>query len=333
MPRVSIIIVSYCSSGELTSCVESCLNQRITVEILIVDNASPDRSREVAQDLASRFPQVTAIANETNVGLAAANNQAIGRCRGEYVLVLNPDTAFRGPALAEMVSILDSNPEVGILGPKSYFANGRPHRSFHDGWGLWHILGWRAAPYSLMRSFWDLTTSYRERTPLFVSGACLLIRRELFEGISGYDPEFFLAIEDACDLCVRARQAGYGVLFSPRAEVTHIGGRSGSQAPYKVVWHGYRGSIYFFLKHKSRLALTAAWLILTASAAARWATATLLSLRSKRYLQTQANYRSVLLNLLHWNPTKATEPPIDRGSPLNAIHKSDRRPQSEKETA
>ncbi|PYX48735.1 MAG: hypothetical protein DMG79_11090 [Acidobacteria bacterium] len=176
-PRVSLIIVTYRSTNELPDCLDSVLNQSLPVEVFLVDNASPDGTRQMVTDYAKRFDNVYAILNTENIGLAAGNNCPLEKCRGDYVLILNPDTLLPDGSLAQMVDFLDRNQDVGVLGPKSLYKDGAPHVSFHRRWGILHVLAWRIMPYRVVRSLYDRFSSYEFQDVLFVSGACLLLRR------------------------------------------------------------------------------------------------------------------------------------------------------------
>jgi GT2 family glycosyltransferase len=304
-PKVSVIIVTYRSATELTACIESLLRQSVRVEIFLVDNASPDTTPNVVTDYAARFENIYAILNKENIGLAAANNSPLGKCKGEYVLILNPDTSCRPDTLERMVDFLDRNSRAGVVGPKNVYADGTPHTSFHRRWGLLHVLMWRVMPYRFVRMLYDRLSFYEAQDVLFVSGACLLVRRSIFEEIGGYDPEYFLTVEDACDLCIRARQTGCTVAFLPDTEVLHMCGRSGNQVPYIAVWQGYRGTIYHFLKHKGMVQALVVSFLLILSSAARVVIAEILGLKKKQYREIARIYARVFWNLLVRNPIRA----------------------------
>jgi len=320
VPRVSVIIVTYRSVTELPACIESLLRQSVPIEIFLVDNASPDETPKLAAEYASRHENIHAILNRENVGLAAGNNVPLGKCRGDYVLALNPDTVLCQNSLERMVDYLDRNPDVGVLGPKNLYADGTPHVSAHRDWGLMHVLIWRVLPYRFSRQLHDELSTYKSLEPLFVSGACLLIRREIYERIGGYDPEYFLTIEDVCDLCIRAKRSGCRVVFLPEAEIFHFTGRSGVQAPYIVVWHGNRGTVYHFLKHKGILQALLVSLLLIGAAAARVAVASILSIAKRQYRDVARIYAKVLWNLIVENPIRSKS----RGVSHKDSHRSEK---------
>jgi GT2 family glycosyltransferase len=303
-PKVSVIIVTYRSMAELPGCIESVLNQSLPVEVFLVDNASPDGTTRMVSDYAANLKNVHAVLNTENLGLAAANNCPLRECKGEYVLILNPDTLLPKDNLARMAEFLDKNADIGVLGPKCVYEDGTPHVSFHRHWGILHVLVWRILPYRFARRFYDRFSSYQFQDVLFVSGACLLIRRRILEQIGGYDPEYFLTVEDAIDLCIRAKDTGDRVVFFPDAEVVHFTGRSGAQAPYLVVWQGVRGTVYHFLKHKGIFQAFLISLLLGIASAARVVIAATLGLVKKRYRAVARIYACVLRDLLLRNPIR-----------------------------
>jgi len=256
-------------------------------------------------DYAARFENVRAILNQENLGLAAGNNAALGSCQGDYVLILNPDTLLREDTLSQLVNFLDSNQNVGVVGPKNVYVDGTPHSSFHKQWGLLHVVLWRILPFRFARSCYDRLSSYKFHDPLFVSGACLLIRRSVFERIGGYDPEYFLTVEDACDLCIRARETGCRVVFLPDAEVVHLGGRSAAHAPYVVVWQGYRGTIYHFLKHKGIAQALIVFALLLIGSGVRAVIAAMLGIFNRKYRSIARIYAQVWWSLWFHNPITA----------------------------
>jgi GT2 family glycosyltransferase len=301
-PRVSVIIVTYGSRNEIPACIESLLTQDIKTEIFLVDNASPDDTPQIVAGYAARYDNVHVILNQDNIGLAAANNLPLGKCQGEYVFILNPDTVLCDDTLSRLVDFLDRNPDVGVVGPKNLYEDGTPHSSSHRNWGLFHILIWRVLPYRFSRSFYDRFSTYKFQDVLFVSGASLMIRRSIFERIGGYDPEYFLTVEDACDLCIRAHQTGCRVVFLPDAEVIHLGGRSGAQAPAIGIWHGCRGTVYHFLKHKGRVQSSLALAALLVSSVLRTLIAATVGVFKPRYRSIASVYAMVVRNLLLANP-------------------------------
>lgn len=304
-PRVSVIIVTYGSRNELPDCMNGVLKQPLPLEVFLVDNSSPDNTAEMVSAFAAKFQNVHAILSPENIGLAAGNNLPRERCQGEYILMLNPDTVFRDDSLARMVDFLDKNPEVGVVGPKNVYGDGTPHLSFGHRWGIGEVFMWRVLPYRIPRLLYDRKSSYKQEDVLFVSGSCLLIRRSIFDQIGGYDPEFFLCIEDVCDLCLRVSQAGHRVVFLASAEVIHHTARSGFQARYIVIWQGNRGTIYYFLKHRGVGQALLVSVLLWIAAAVRLLAALILGIGSKSYRTIARIYFRVLWSIVFKNPIRS----------------------------
>lgn len=264
---VTAAIVTYCSSKELPACLDSLLASTIPVKAVVIDNGSTDATLDIAHQYARRHRNVVAIASGGNLGLAAGNNVVIPHLQGDYALMLNPDTVLERDTLAMLVSALEADPAIAVIGPQCLYEDGAPHTSYHYGWTLWHLFVWRVLPYSLVRRLYDALARYRETDVGFVSGACLLVRAGVFREIGGYDPRYFLTVEDVCDLCIRIRARGYRVVFTPRTRITHLCGRSGAQVPYLSTLEGYRGDVYHFLKHGGRLRGYAAYAIVVVACA------------------------------------------------------------------
>ena len=303
-PKVSVVVVTYGSKEELPDCIEGLLKQQLALEVFLVDNASPDDTAQMVSEFAAKFENVHAVLSPDNVGLAAGNNIPKDRFRGEYVLMLNPDTVFRDNSLERMVQFLDEHPDVGVVGPRNVYADGSPHVSSGLHWGIREVLMWRVLPYRIPRLLHDRMSHYKQQDVLFVSGSCLLMRRHIFDEIGGYDPEFFLCIEDVCDLCLRAKKTGCRVVFLANEEVVHITGRSCVQAPYIVVWHGNRGTIYYFLKHRGTAYALFVSLLLFVGAAVRVGISGILSIGSKKYRRTASIYARVLWSIVAKNPIR-----------------------------
>ena len=232
-PKLSIIIVSYFVRQEVEDCLNELKKSDIPLEVFVVDNASTDGTYEMLRDQYGDWAALHSIRSPENVGLARANNIPIDRLAGEYTLILNPDTIPTPTVLRQLVRYLDDHPDVGVVGPKSLYADGTPHSSFHVHWTLLHIFLWSTVPRSWTSWWYDRPSRLRERDVLFVSGACLLIRTKTFKQIGGYDDAYFLAVEDAADLCRRAASTGLRTVYYPQAEIVHYGARSSENAGVK----------------------------------------------------------------------------------------------------
>ena len=252
--ELSIAIVSYNAREELEACLSSVFEstEESAPEVIVADNASTDGSVAMLRD---RFPQVDVVESTANLGFARASNLCWRRARSPLVLFLNSDTVVPQGALARMVALMNEqrNANVGALGPLLKNADGSIQMSFGNMLSLSAELHQKLlnAGYGNgrgpLRGYVENRHS-RERTVDWVSGACLLTRRELLERVGGFDEEFFLYSEDV-DLCARIRARGAGVLFTPEVEITHHRGRSAEKDREKAFVESQRSRLHFYAKH------------------------------------------------------------------------------------
>jgi len=252
MTRLAIIIVSYNSRKDLETALHSLTEPAATTphEIVVVDNASTDST---AAYIRERWPRVRLIASESNLGFAQANNVGIHNTSSELVLLVNPDTIVTGAAVDRLVSVLESQPDVAIVGPRIVDGNGRAELSFGAMISPWAELRQKILVrgndrgLSLITAIVDRMTRRTHRVD-WVSGACLLIRRQDLDQVGGFDPRFFMYAEDV-DLCAAVRSHGRSVLFSAEPQVVHLRGRSAAAAPDRVRKAYRRSQIAFYAKH------------------------------------------------------------------------------------
>ena len=254
MPRLSIVIVTYNSSACIHTCLASLLQHPASTdhEIVVVDNASPDRT---AAAVRARWHGVRVIDAEANVGFARANNIGIRQTSGALVLLLNPDTSVPADALDTLVAALDARPDAAVVGPRLVDAEGRAELSF----------GRMMSPFAELRQKL-LEKGSRRVAPLrglvesmthtarevdWVSGACLLARRADAEAVGLLDERFFMYAEDV-DFCAAIRARGRRVLFCPAAQVTHLRGRSRATASAATEQAYRRSQLAFYAKHHPR---------------------------------------------------------------------------------
>jgi GT2 family glycosyltransferase len=264
-PRVAVVIVSYETRDTLLEAVGGLAASLASggVELVVVDNASTDGS---AAAVRARLPGARVIENAENVGFARASNQGVRETDSPLLLFLNPDASLGPGALASLAGLFAERPRLGIAGPRMIDAQGEVEVT--TGADLSLLAEWRqrrlvrgvarreAAALRIARE-----THSAERETDWVSGACLMARREAFLAVSGFDEGFFLYEEDA-DLCRRVRAAGWQVLFTPAAEARHLRGRSMARSPARARLEYQRSHLRYYAKHcgpASRLALRA-WL-------------------------------------------------------------------------
>ena len=240
-PTVSIIVVSYNTRAMTLDCLASVLREtrETTYELIVVDNASDDRSAEA---IAAAFPDARLIRSPENIGFAAANNLASRSARGDYFLLLNPDTVVLEGAIDRLVSFARRRPEALIWGGRTFFADGRLNPS-----SCWRAMG----PWAVFCRTVGLT-GVASRSALFnpeafggwdrgserevdiVSGCFLLISASLWRRLGGFDPTFVMYGEEA-DLCLRARAFGARPRVTPHARIVHHGGASETAREDKMV--------------------------------------------------------------------------------------------------
>jgi hypothetical protein len=249
---MSIIIVSWNTKKLLEECLVSVCAQtkNLTFEIFVVDNASEDGTPQMVKE---KFPAVRLIENKTNLGFAAANNLALQKAIGKYLLILNPDTIVLDSALEKAVQLLQSKSDVGILGVKTLNKDGSIQHTIRRDPTL------SAAVLILIklqhifppRDYYQTDFDYsRETSVEQIQGSFMLIRREVADKIGYFDEKFFIWFEEV-DLCLRARGAGWKISYSPAASIIHYGGESFAQIKgLKKQKMFNRSLFYYFHKHK-----------------------------------------------------------------------------------
>lgn len=240
MPDVSVIVVSYNTADLLRRCLGSIASSgEVTVEVIVVDNASADGSADVVRQ---EFPAATLVELPTNEGFAAGVNRGADLARGRHLLLLNPDAALRPGTLEELVAFADRHPDGGIYGgrivtpdgavdPRSGFGLPTPWSLFCFAVGLSTVFRGSALfdPEALGRWPGD-----RAREVGAVSGALMLVDRSLWTALGGFDETYFMYSEDI-DLCGRARAMGWRPLLDPRATAVHDVGASSTPAGKAVM--------------------------------------------------------------------------------------------------
>lgn len=251
-PDFSLIIVNWNTRDRLRRCLCTVWEegQRIgahRVETFVVDNASTDGSAAL---LAAEFPWANLIQNGENVGFARANNQAIARSRGRYVLLLNSDTELHPGCLAALSAFMQAHPHAAAAGARLLNQDGSLQPSCQPmltpGREFWRLLFldhlWPRATYRMQR--WDL----RQARPVAViKGACLLLRRQALRQVGLLDERYFMYTEEV-DICYRLAQAGWSLWYVPAAVVTHYGEASSRQAAQAMYVQLYRSKVQFYRK-------------------------------------------------------------------------------------
>lgn len=255
---LSIIIVNWNGQDFLRRCLQSIQleTQEIPYEIIVIDNASTDNSLQLLRD---EFPDITLIVNNENVGFAKANNQGIARANGDYIILLNPDTEIRDNALQKLVTYLDNNPRIGIVGPRLTLPNGtiqggaagyypNPVTIFNYALGL-HIL----FP-NYFHALWLAPKQYQQTSELdvdWVAGACMVLKSDVLKQIGHLNTNYFMYAEDI-ELCYRAKKAGWGVRCLSNSSVVHFIGGSVKQRKFQKNNQNIAGLDQFYTQRYSR---------------------------------------------------------------------------------
>jgi len=206
------------------------------------------------------FPDVRLIASESNLGFVKGNNVGVAQGAGRYVLLLNPDTEVIGDALETMVAYMDHSGDVGALGPKLLFPDGRvqPSRrrfptlatAFVESTVLQQ---WFPRNLWLYRYYAQDRSDSEEQDVDWVIGACLFIRRQAWEQVGPLDERFFMYSEEL-DWCRRLKRAGWRVVYIPSATVVHHEGQSSIQVvPARHIYF-QSSKVLYFCKHHGVLA-------------------------------------------------------------------------------
>lgn len=259
----SILIVNYRAYAELASCLES-LDRfpARDLDVIVVDHASDPTT---TAHLLQRFPSVRLIDVSSNPGFASGVNRAARAARGKYLLLLNPDCIVDQDVAHILAAWLDEHPRVGIVGPLvreqdgSVQASARRFPNVTTGFAgrtSWLSRVWPTNPWTRR----NLVTRDVLHGPIevdWVSGACMMARRNAFESVGGMDEQFFLYWEDA-DLCFRLKRAGWPTVYNPMVAVTHLTGSSSSLARREALIAFHHSAYRYFRKHGGPVARAAA---------------------------------------------------------------------------
>jgi GT2 family glycosyltransferase len=245
--EVSAVVVTYNAAPWIERSLESL--RATGAEVIVVDNGSADGTMAIVRE---KFPEAQ-VFEQDNRGFGAGNNAGMRAASGRYFLLLNPDAWLTDGAFESLVAFADEHPEAGVVGPRLSNPDGSLQRSVRGYPSPWRLateyfflrkLGPRSRALNALFAEQFDHESVRDAESLF--GACLLIRREAYEQVGGFDEDFFLMSEEI-DWCYRFRQAGWKVLFYPGAEVFHVVGASLNPRQFKAI---VRGHLQFLRKHR-----------------------------------------------------------------------------------
>jgi N-acetylglucosaminyl-diphospho-decaprenol L-rhamnosyltransferase len=247
---VDVVVVSYNSSQTLRDCVEP-LDERDFINVIVVDNASGDASVETLSDLS-----VSHLTLESNYGFAFGCNRGWEAGSAPLVLFLNPDARLDPESILGLAAVMEAHPSIGLVAPRLVDEDGsldfsqrrfpRLRSTYAQAFFLHRLLPRAGWTDEVVRD----PDAYEHAHPVeWVSGACVLVRREALERLEGWDEGFFLYSEDK-DLCRRLWSLGYEVRYEPLATAVHVGGASAPRADLLPVLA--RSRVRYARKHASR---------------------------------------------------------------------------------
>jgi hypothetical protein len=255
---LSIIVVNFNTKSLIKECLSSIFKntQNLKYEVIVVDNHSSDGSPEMVK---KDFPQVKLIQNKENLGFAKANNQGLKVAEGKYISFLNSDTVVLSNAFETLVRILEKNSQIGLLGPLLLNKKGKIQISARKRFpSLFSVFVEYFFPLeqflirteNLHPSDFGKKAHLRNLKVAHLMGACLLTKKEILEKIRGFDERFFLFLEET-DLAKKIKQAGYQIIYTPRAKIVHLGRSSIKKWPAASSY--YINSLFkYFSKYHQR---------------------------------------------------------------------------------
>jgi N-acetylglucosaminyl-diphospho-decaprenol L-rhamnosyltransferase len=251
MKDLAIIIVAHNAADDLLRTIASLRENPplVSHEIVVVDNASSDGGPETA---CRRWPETTLVQAGANLGFAAGNNLGIRRSTGELILLLNSDTFVPRGAVDTLVADLRSDPSSAAVGPRLVDGSGNVELSFGRMIGPFNELRQKLLFRLSERGVRPVRRWVERKTrsthyPDWVSGACLLVRRDDAEAVGLIDERYFLYAEDV-DFCAALRARGRRIRFCPTVEIVHLRGRSRRLNPCAERWYR-RSQLAFYTKH------------------------------------------------------------------------------------
>lgn len=254
--EITAIIVTYNSDKYITDCLNSLALDwppEYKKQVIVIDNNSQDSTVKVVE----KIKGVELYKNLKNVGFARAVNIGIEKSKGDYVLLLNPDTELHKDSMTELVNSMNKN-KCGIVGGSAYKPDGIQHGTyvrkpnlliglfdFSNLQKLFKNNKWHRFFY-----YQDVKDTDEDIQVDAVGGGYMLIDREVVNKIGLLDENYFMYLEDI-DFCVRANQAGYKVYYCPHSKITHIGGASSNNKEHTNFDAWVRSRMYYFMKHGS----------------------------------------------------------------------------------
>lgn len=246
--EVSIIIVNYNTRELIKNCLNSILEQTIGIkfEVIIIDNSSVDGSPQMIKEI---FPQFTLIESEVNLGFGKANNLGVKNAVGEIIFFLNSDTVLLNNAIKILYDFIILNTSVGIVGGNLLTSNHQPTHSY-----LYYFPNINFEIFNLWFPFYKIINrnahyNYTEKVldVGYITGADLMIRKQNFEKIGGFDEDFFMYFEET-ELSSRIKKMGLRIVSVPEALIIHLEGGDNKEISYSKLLTILYSKKLFYLK-------------------------------------------------------------------------------------
>lgn len=258
---LSVVTVSWNTRDLLRECLESLKVEleslpQVQSEVFLIDNDSHDGSAAMVE---SEHPWVHLIANKENFGFAKANNQAFKLAKGEFVLLLNPDTKVLPGAIGTLLEFIQNKPQAGVVAPKLLNTDMSIQRSCRKFPTFANMLYELIGLSKMYKPGTEAGAKFREYKMLDWNhdderevdqpeGACLLLRQGVIDQVGVLDEGFFMLFEEV-DWCYRIKKSGWQIWFTPRAQIIHHYGQSIKQVKAKMILSSHRGLFRFWHKH------------------------------------------------------------------------------------
>ena len=239
--QLSILIIEYNSEKWLCDCLDSIMGNirdEISYEVIVVDNYSGNK---LGKNISDKYPSIEYIANKKNLGFGDGNNVGAAKANGDYLLLINPDTIVIGDAIQQLYQYISSHPKYGIIGPRLIQnTNGEEENDYYGDFPTLKSL--------LLR---NNHTKIEETKDLFaaerISGACMMMKKEIFDRVGGFDSDYFMYFEDT-DLCQKISNLGYRIAVLKKSSILHFGGKAHASTKQKKLYY-YASQNHYFQKH------------------------------------------------------------------------------------
>lgn len=256
---LSIIIINYMTYDKTVNTIESIIKytEKITYEIILVDNGSKNNDKQLLSSYCKTKPQILFIPSKTNLGFGRGNNLALKYANGAYICFLNSDTELTKNSFYEGINYLITHTDVGAIGPRLIDINGNLDHGCMRGFptlrdSLYYFLKLEKLTGN-KKKYGGYKLSYLSEHQVndvdVISGAFFLTSKFILDKIGSFDEAFFMYGEDI-DLCYRIKQEGYKIIYNPNlGNVIHYKGESGKKRKIKTLFHFYDAMVIFYKKH------------------------------------------------------------------------------------